>query len=235
MKPDHLQGGVAVSEVATGYKGRGFKPGRGGGFLRAIKICNTPSFGWEVKPEVPCKILRHVNELLKSHGDEYTKFSFHSPIFYCSRGVSGDGQSAVVVKLGVSPSRSRLLTGSYRYHRGILQKPKVAVLKRQSYPITISNLQSTMVLHAHISPAGWRIDPLVAAVLRHSLTPSQSVKQSISQSIKYLPAKLQYGCSISLMKYITYKLTEYTVLAILCKLPSSLSSKWWVSLHTHFS
>jgi hypothetical protein len=28
----------------------GFKPGRGDGFLRAIKIRGTPSFGWEVKP-----------------------------------------------------------------------------------------------------------------------------------------------------------------------------------------
>jgi hypothetical protein len=33
-------------------KGRGFKPGRGDGYLRTIKIRNTPSFGWEVKPEV---------------------------------------------------------------------------------------------------------------------------------------------------------------------------------------
>jgi hypothetical protein len=185
-----------VSVLATGPKGRGFKPIRGGAFLRAIKICNTPSFGWEIKPEVPCKILRHVNELLKSHGDEYTIFSFYSPIFYCSRGVSGDGQSAVVVKLGVSPSRSRLLTCSYRYHRGILQKPEAAVLKRQSYPITISNLQSTVVLHAHISPAGWRIGPLVAAVLRHSLTPSQSVKQSVNQSNTYPP-----NCSMDVQSF----------------------------------
>jgi hypothetical protein len=30
----------------------------------------VPFFGWEVKPEVPCrKILRHVKDLLKSHGD----------------------------------------------------------------------------------------------------------------------------------------------------------------------
>jgi hypothetical protein len=39
-------------------------------FLRAIKIHSTPSFGWEVKPEVPClKILWHVKELWKSYGD----------------------------------------------------------------------------------------------------------------------------------------------------------------------
>jgi hypothetical protein len=36
--------------------------------------------------------------------------------------VSGDGQSALVDKLGVSPSRSRLLTGSHRYYPGIVQQ-----------------------------------------------------------------------------------------------------------------
>jgi hypothetical protein len=45
--------------------GRGFKPGRGDGILTAIKIRSIPSFGWEVKLEVPCrKILRHVKNPL---------------------------------------------------------------------------------------------------------------------------------------------------------------------------
>jgi hypothetical protein len=48
-----------VRVPATGPKGRGFKPGRGDGFLRAITFRSTSSFGWEVKPEVTCKILRH--------------------------------------------------------------------------------------------------------------------------------------------------------------------------------
>jgi hypothetical protein len=48
-------GGVVISVLATGPKGRGFKP--------TIKICSIPSFGWEVKLEAPCrKILRHVKE-----------------------------------------------------------------------------------------------------------------------------------------------------------------------------
>jgi hypothetical protein len=65
----HL-GGVMVSVIATGPKGCGFEPGQGDEFLRAIKICSTPSFGREVKPEVPCrKISWHVKDLLKSHGD----------------------------------------------------------------------------------------------------------------------------------------------------------------------
>jgi hypothetical protein len=49
------------SVLATGPKSRGFKPDRGDGFLRAIKIRSTSSFGWKMKPEVPCrKILQHV-------------------------------------------------------------------------------------------------------------------------------------------------------------------------------
>jgi hypothetical protein len=39
--------------LATGPEGRGFEPGQGDGFLRAIKIRSTPSFGWEVKQEGP--------------------------------------------------------------------------------------------------------------------------------------------------------------------------------------
>jgi hypothetical protein len=37
-----------------------------------------------------------------------------------------------------------------------------------------------MALQAHISPGGWAIGLLVAVVLRHSLTPSQSINWSIS-------------------------------------------------------
>jgi hypothetical protein len=56
-------GSVVVSVIATEPKGRAFKNGRSDGFLRAIKIRSTPSFVWEVKPEVPCrKILRHVKD-----------------------------------------------------------------------------------------------------------------------------------------------------------------------------
>jgi hypothetical protein len=59
------------SMLATEPKGCGFEPGQCDGFLRAIKIRSTPFFGWEAKPEVPCrKVLRHVKDLFKSHGDE---------------------------------------------------------------------------------------------------------------------------------------------------------------------
>jgi hypothetical protein len=58
-------GGVVVSALATGPRGRGLKPSLGDGFLRTIKIRSTPSFGWDVKPEVPCKILRNVKDPLR--------------------------------------------------------------------------------------------------------------------------------------------------------------------------
>jgi hypothetical protein len=58
----HL-GGVMVNVLDIGPKVRVLKPGRGDGFLRAIKIRCTTSFGRKLKPEVPCrKILRHVKE-----------------------------------------------------------------------------------------------------------------------------------------------------------------------------
>jgi hypothetical protein len=64
-------GGVVVSVLATGPKGCRFEPSQGDGFLKVIKIHSTPSFGWEVKSEFPCpKILWHVKDLLKSHGDK---------------------------------------------------------------------------------------------------------------------------------------------------------------------
>jgi hypothetical protein len=66
----HL-GGAVVSALATGLKVCGFEAGQCYGFLRVIKIRSTPSFEWEVKPEVPCrKVLQHVKDLSKSHGDD---------------------------------------------------------------------------------------------------------------------------------------------------------------------
>jgi hypothetical protein len=66
-----------LSVLATGPKVCGFEPSQGNGFLMMIKICSTSSFRWEVKPEAPChRILWHVKDLLKSHGNGQTKFSF---------------------------------------------------------------------------------------------------------------------------------------------------------------
>jgi hypothetical protein len=48
----------------------GLNPAEDSGFLRAIKICSTTSFGGEVKPLVLCcEILQHVKELYRFEGD----------------------------------------------------------------------------------------------------------------------------------------------------------------------
>jgi hypothetical protein len=66
---DSRLSGVVVSVLATGPKGRGRW------IFKGDKIRSPSSFGWEVKPEVSCrKILQHVKNLLKSHGDGQTKF-----------------------------------------------------------------------------------------------------------------------------------------------------------------
>jgi hypothetical protein len=57
--PPYIRLGVMFSVLGFGPKVRRFKPGRGDGFLGAIKIRSTPSFGREVTAEVQCrKILR---------------------------------------------------------------------------------------------------------------------------------------------------------------------------------
>jgi hypothetical protein len=54
-------GDVLVIVLAIKPKVCRFKPGRGDGFLRAIKIRSTTSFEGEVKPSAAFrKILRHV-------------------------------------------------------------------------------------------------------------------------------------------------------------------------------
>jgi hypothetical protein len=75
-----------VSVLATRPKGREFKPCRGDGFLTAIKIRGTSSFGWEVKPDAPCcKILRHVKRSLEQRAtdEKAAKFKdiFANPCF----------------------------------------------------------------------------------------------------------------------------------------------------------
>jgi hypothetical protein len=38
--------------LVIGSKVQEFRPSQGDGFLRAIKLCITPSFGGEVKPHI---------------------------------------------------------------------------------------------------------------------------------------------------------------------------------------
>jgi hypothetical protein len=44
-----------VSVIAIEHKVRGFKNGRGDGFLRAIQIRITSFVGGEVRPSTPCR------------------------------------------------------------------------------------------------------------------------------------------------------------------------------------
>jgi hypothetical protein len=56
-----------VIVLAIGPKVRRIKLGRGDGYLRAIKIRSTPSFGGEVKPLAPYStILRHVKKYFEA-------------------------------------------------------------------------------------------------------------------------------------------------------------------------
>jgi hypothetical protein len=48
-------GGLAVIVLVTGLKVPGSNLDKDDGFLRAIKICSTTSFGREVKPSAPCR------------------------------------------------------------------------------------------------------------------------------------------------------------------------------------
>jgi hypothetical protein len=104
-----------VGVLANGSKCRGFEPGKGDGFLRTIKIRSTHSFGWEVKPEV--HVVRFYSMLnntwsptgrnrLNSHFLRPFSYSFHRCLCWQDRQSTGGCQSALVDKLGFSPSRS---------------------------------------------------------------------------------------------------------------------------------
>jgi hypothetical protein len=58
----HL-GGMIVRVLAIGPKLRGFKCCRGDGFLRALKIRSTPSFGRELKPSAPCRNIYYMQQI----------------------------------------------------------------------------------------------------------------------------------------------------------------------------
>jgi hypothetical protein len=52
-----------VIVLPIGLKVRGFKPAEDKGFVGAMKIRSTTSFGGQVKPSAKCrKVLRHVED-----------------------------------------------------------------------------------------------------------------------------------------------------------------------------
>jgi hypothetical protein len=165
-----------VSVLAIGPKVWGFEPGQRDGFLRAIKICSTPSFGWEVKPEVPChKILWHVKDLLKSHGADRLNCNFLCPLSRSLQRCLGwqDCQTVLVAARDVSADRT---TSQY------WELPEMSLLTRP--PDSTDDCQSTLVdkfgvslsqYHhtvAHIANhPGMNSRPVEAAVLRRQSHP----------------------------------------------------------------
>jgi hypothetical protein len=119
---------LPVSVLATGSKGCGLEPGKDDGFLRAIKIRSKTFSRMGIK--AGRSHVRFYGKLKNSWSttgmDSLNSYFLHqSPTG--SRDISGNGQSALVDKLGVRPSRSRLLTGPHRYHPGIVQEAHCSV------------------------------------------------------------------------------------------------------------
>jgi hypothetical protein len=67
------------------FAGSDSQPAESDGFLTAIEIRSTTSFGGEVKPSVPCrKILRRIKDPLRYNGDTDMQNSaaLFSPSFF---------------------------------------------------------------------------------------------------------------------------------------------------------
>jgi hypothetical protein len=114
--------------LATGPKDSEFEPGQGDGILRAIKIRSTPYSHMGSKTRMS-HVVRFYGTQMNSWsptGIERLNSRFLRPSPTRSRDVSGDGQSALVDKLGDRPSWSRLLTGPHRYHLGLSAKTAVS-------------------------------------------------------------------------------------------------------------
>jgi hypothetical protein len=128
--------------LAIGPMVRGFKPGRGDGFLKATKIRNTPSFGEDVKPKAPWhKIIRHVIIHLQVWTEIVRKVKFLSLspfLLLCC-------QMSLLVGMTES-SGGRVL-----YHLG----PLLAALKRCSYnPLTWSSSSCSVLDFWIVKPDG---------------------------------------------------------------------------------
>jgi hypothetical protein len=72
-------GDVMVRVLAIGSMVCGFRPGRGHGSLRSIRLRSTSSFGGQVKPQAPCpRILRHVKTTCKYEQKYFARQNSHS-------------------------------------------------------------------------------------------------------------------------------------------------------------
>jgi hypothetical protein len=105
-------GGLVVSMLASGPKACGFEPGQGDCFLRVVKIRSTRSSRL-VSKAGRSHVVRFYSMLNNSWSPTgMNRLNFH---FFAHLRLL---QSALVVKLGVSPSRSRLLTSSHSLSPG---------------------------------------------------------------------------------------------------------------------
>jgi hypothetical protein len=99
-----------------------------------------------------------------------------------SRAVSGDGESALVVKLGVSPSLSRLLTGSHRYHPGIVQQAQGRSAETAVSPHY--NNQSTIDIVSSGTPRTIRAYGRVALVVKLTINLDEVLCTTSSYQLK---------------------------------------------------
>jgi hypothetical protein len=89
-----------VSVLAIRTNVRGFKPGRGDGYLRAIRDRKKPSFGGEVKPEAPHRtIKRHVKNHLQVQTKIIRKAKFIFPYVHYSCLLRDDSDGRISRKL----------------------------------------------------------------------------------------------------------------------------------------
>jgi hypothetical protein len=120
-----ILGGVMVSVLAILPKVFGFNPSWRQQILRAIKTCSTPYFGGVVKPLAPChKILWHVKQPSKMNKD------------------TSSGQ--------IHHFLTQFLLLCYQMTLLVRLPQSCGVCKSGVFPCWY---HTTMVLHAHLSPA----------------------------------------------------------------------------------
>jgi hypothetical protein len=165
-------GCVVVSVLATGRKGCEFESGQSDGILRAIKICSTPASRMGSKAG-RSHVVRFYGMLKISWSP--TGMGRLNSYFLCpsptSPVLSGDDQSALVVKLGVRPSRSHLLTRSHSLSSG----DSTTGSRPQCWDDSVTPSQQSM----YSMKEPWRSslcsflqDPVVSVFLGPSVLPS---------------------------------------------------------------
>jgi hypothetical protein len=202
LAPDHL-GGVVVTVLATGPKSRGFKPGRGDGFLRAIKIPQR-------------NFLRMGSKAERSHVAR----------FY----------AMLKIRWRISDTD---MQNSHSFVQSSYSLPDVSACKTArelwwtTQEFSPGGIITTMAVHAHISPGGWTIGPLVAAVLGQA---SPHHDQSINQLAPEY-ARLPDITSLSIVNLVNRKQcvshVELMVYTKVCQNSKNAIFPWNVHMCTY--